>query len=321
MYVVGNHDVLIVATQEPRLPSPDWSVLALPGIAHDMKRVLTLTPEMLDALRVVEARTLAPLVHRGGANSDFYPVLDLGAERTRYLAEGATGFAALSGDRFGLATLLEERRVPVSKAPYIVIGNVPRLEAMELAARVNGGAFDGATIEQLTAAEAVRAVDRSLAANATPIDWRYWVDAVRRAEEARAGGSAGVADSAFYARVNQFLARQPAPAEARASIDFLHGLAARDFAEAARASQPLLAAAARGDFWLSPDLLREGAVIARLRAGDIAGARDAFMMLAPASSRGPDDLRGQLLAASIVEASQHQRAAARATPSSRSQAQ
>jgi hypothetical protein len=272
-----------------------------------MKRVLTLTPEMLDALRVVEARTLAPLVHVGGANSDFYPVLDLGAERTRYLGEGASGFTALSGDRFGLATLLEDRRVPVSRAPYIVIGNVPRLEAMELAARVNGGAFDGATVDQLTAAEAVRAVDRSLASNTTPIDWHYWVDAVRRAEEARAGGSAGVADSAFYARVNQFLARHPAPPEARASIEFLHGLAAWDFGEAARASQPLLAAAARGDFWLSPDLLREGAVVARLRSGDIAGARGVFMMLAPVSSRAPDDLRPQLLAASIIAAGEQQR--------------
>lgn len=314
MYVVGNHDVLIVATQDARLPSPDWSVLALPGIAQDMKRVLTLTPEMLDALRVVEARTLAPLIERGGANSDFYPVLDLGAERTRYLAEGATGFAALSGDRFGLATLLEERRIPVSRAPYIVMGNVPRLEAMELAARINGSAFDGATVDQLTAAEAVRAVDRLLASNAPPIDWHYWVDAVRRAEEARAGGSEGVADSAFYARVSQFLAQQRAPAEARASIEFLHGLAARDFAEAARASQPLLAAAARGDFWLSPDLLREGAVVARLRSGDIAGARDAFMMLEPASSRTPDDLRPQLLAASILAASEQRRAAPNAVP-------
>jgi hypothetical protein len=302
MYVVGNHDVLIVATNERALPAPDWSVLELPGVANDLKRVLPLTPPMLDALRVVTASTLAPLVHDGGVNSDFYPVLDLGAERTRFLTEGATGFIGLSGDRFGIATLLEPRRAAVSTDPWIVIGNVPRLEAMELAARVNEGDFNGATNEQLTAAENVRAVDRMIAGGAAPVEWRYWVEAVRRAEETRHGGSAGVADSVWFGRINRYLATHAAPIEARASIAFLHGLAAWDFAETARASTTLIDAAARGDFWLSPDLLREGTVVGRLRTGDIAGARSAWIRLAPVSSRSADDVRPQLLAAWIMAA-------------------
>ena len=304
LYTISNHDVLIVATGEPTLPPPDWSVLALPGVASDLKRVLTLTPQMLDALRIVDASTLAPLVRStgGGANSDLYPVLDLGAERTRYLAEGATGFAGLSGDRFGIATLLEHRRAAVSTAPYIVIGDVPRLEAMELAARVASGSFAGATPAQVTAAENVRAVERLLAADAPPLDWHFWVEAVRRAEETRAGGSAGVADTAYFARLTRFLGRQstPPPPEAPAAVAFLHGLAASDFATASRAAEPLLAAASRGDYWLSPDLLREGVIVARLRTGDIAGARSAFVQLGPTSSRAPDDVRPQLLAAWIM---------------------
>jgi spermidine synthase len=304
MYIVGNHDVLIVATREHTLPAPDWSVLQLPGVSNDLKRVLPLTPQMLDALRVVTGSTLAPLVRGGGANSDFYPVLDLGAERTRFLTEGATGFIGLSGERFGVATLLEPRRAGVSTSPYIVIGDVPRLEAMELAARVNAGQFTGATNDQLVAAENVRAVDRMLVNGAPPVEWRYWVEQVRRAEETRAGGSAGIADSAFFARIARYLARQPAPPEAKASIAFLHGLAAWDFAETAHASTTLIDAAARGDFWLSPDLLREGTVVARLRTGDIAGARSAWMRLAPVSSRSPDDVRPQLLAAWIIAASE-----------------
>jgi len=269
--------------------------------------VLAFTPQMLDALRVVTGATLAPLVHSGGANSDFYPVLDLGAERTRFLGEGATGFIGLSGERFGIATLLEPRRAPVSTAPYVVIGDVPRLEAMELAARVNASEFAGATNEQLVAAENVRAVDRMLASGAPPVEWRYWVEAVRRAEEIRDGGSAGIADSAWFARLGQYLTRQSAPAEAKASIAFLHGLAAWDFAETARASTTLIDAAARGDFWLSPDLLREGTVVARLRTGDIAGARSAWLRLAPVSSRSADDVRPQLLAAWIIAASEDDR--------------
>ena len=299
LYVVGNRDILIVATNQPRLPAPDWSVLALPGVASELKRVLPLTPPMLDALRIVEASTLAPLVRGGGANSDFYPILDLGAERTRYLEEGAAGFAGLSGDRFGIATLLEQRRAPVSATPYIVIGDVPRLEAMELAARVNRGAFAGASVPQLGAAENVRSVERLLASETQPIDWHVWVDAIRQAEETRAGGSAGIADSAFFGRVSRVLTRHSAPAEARAAVAFLHGLAAWDFAEASRAAEPLLAAASRGDYWLTPDLLREGTVVARLRTGDIAGARSAYVLLDGSSSRSPNDVRPQLLAAWI----------------------
>ena len=299
LYVVGNRDILIVATNQAKLPAPDWSVLALPGVASELKRVLPLTPQMLDALCIVQASTLAPLVRGGGANSDFYPILDLGAERTRYFEEGAAGFAGLSGDRFGIATLLEQRRAPVSVTPYIVIGDVPRLEAMELAARVNGGAFAGASGAQLGAAENVRSVERLLSSDAAPIDWHVWVDAIRQAEETRAGGSAGIADSAYFGRVSRFLARHSPPAEARASVAFLHGLAAWDYAEASRAAEPLLTAASHGDYWLAPDLLREGTVVARLRTGDIAGARSAYVLLDGSSSRSPNDVRPQLLAALI----------------------
>jgi predicted membrane-bound spermidine synthase len=299
LYVVGNRDILIVATNQPKLPAPDWSVLALPGVASELKRVLPLTPQMLDALRIVQASTLAPLVHGGGANSDFYPILDLGAERTRYLEEGAAGFAGLSGDRFGIATLLEQRRAPVSVTPYIVIGDVPRLEAMELAARVNAGAFAGASGSQLGAAENVRSVERLLSSDAAAVDWHVWVDAIRQAEETRAGGSAGIADSAYFGRVSRFLTRHSPPAEARASVAFLHGLASWDYAEASKAAEPLLAAASHGDYWLSPDLLREGTVVARLRTGDIEGARSAYLLLDGSSSRSPNDVRPQLLAAWI----------------------
>ena len=302
MYVVGNRDIVIVATRNDALPTPDWSILRLPGVSSDLQRVLPFTPEMLDALRIVDGATLAPLVRGGGgANSDFYPILDLGAEKTRYFEEGAAGFAALSGDRFGLATLLEGRRASVSHAPYVVIGDVPRFEAMELAARVNGGGFVGASGVEFGAAEHTRAVDRMLASDAVPVDWHVWVDAVRLAEEARAGGSAGIADTAFYGRVHRFLSRHPAPAEAKASIDFLHGLASWDFVEASNASRTLLAAASHGDHWVPPDLLREGSVVALMRTGDLRTARDAYVMLAPASGRSPNDVRPQLLGAWIQQ--------------------
>ena len=302
LYTVGNKDILIVATNDPRLPVPDWSVFTLPGVAEDLRRVLPLTPAMLDGLRIATGSTMAPLVRGGGANSDFYPILDIGAERTRYLKEGAIGFVGLSGDRFALAPMMEGRQASRGASPYNAIPGVPRLEAMDLGARVHGEQFAGASGPQLGAAERARSVERLLASPLPPVEWHIWVDAVREAEETRAGGSVGIADTALFAAADRALARQSPPAEARAAVEFLRGLAGHDFVQVARASLPLIAAARRGDDWLAPDLVRDGAVMAGLRTGDVRGARAAMIVLTPRSSRTTNDVRSQLLAAWVLDA-------------------
>jgi hypothetical protein len=262
---------------------------------------------MLSALRMVDGATLAPLVRDGGggANSDFYPTLDLGAERARYLDEDAAGFVWMAGERFGLSSLTTATRSGVDGPSYTAIVGVPRLDAMALASRVRHAEFAGADGAQLGASERARAVDRLLASDAVPVDWHVWVGALRDADETRSGGSAGVADTALYAAAGRALVRSRAPAEARAAVAFLHGLAAWDFAEAARATGPLLAAAHAGDYWLPADLLRDGAVVARLRTGDVRGARAALDALASASARTRNDVRGQLLTALVHGAEMH----------------
>ncbi len=299
IYSVGNKDILIVATNESHLPVPDWSVFALPGIADDLRRVLPITPATLDALQIATSETLAPLVRGGGGNSDFFPVLDLGAERSRYLKEGAMGFVGLSGDRFALAPLVEGRRVARSAAIHNPIPGIPRLEAMSLGARVFTNDFAGATGPQLGAAERARAVGRMLASGVAPVDWHVWVDAVREAEETRAGGSSGIADTSFYDDVARALATQSPPAEVRAAVEFLHGLAAHDFSRVSRASLPLIEAARQGTDWLPPDLLRDGTVVAALKMGDVRHARGAMVLLTTRSARSRNDVRGQLLTAWI----------------------
>jgi hypothetical protein len=304
LYNVSNHDLLIVATREGSLRAPDWSVFADSAIAEDFKRVLPITPEMFEGLRVADASTFAPLVGMGGANSDFYPTLDLGAERSRYLKQEASGFISLSGDRFGLARLLEGRRAVAGLRPYTVAGGVPRLEAMELAARVRGGDFNGADPALVVAAGRARATRRMLATSEPPIDWHAWVESVRDAEATIAGGSAGVDDSEFYAEVERYLERQPtAPREARAAIGFLHGLAKWNYWRVVPAADVLLAAASRGDYWLSPDLLGDGAVVAYLRTGNVESARAAYLLVDGATTREEHDLRRELLGAWILAAS------------------
>jgi spermidine synthase len=297
IYSVGNRDILIVATNEATIAPPDWSVFDLAPVADALRRVYPLTRPILEALHMVDGATLAPLVHGGGGNSDFFPTLDLGAERTRYMNEGANGFVGLTSDRFGIAPMLEGRRVGVTGERYTPITYVPRLEAMELAARLRDKQFAGASQQMLAAAERAHAVDGLLADKGPPLDWHVWAGAVREAEETRNGGASGVADSAFFTAVFHYMDAQHAPAEARAAMMFIHGLASWDFAEASKAADVLIPVAVKGDLWMPVDLLREGTAVARIKLGDARGARAALDELAPRTERDVNDVRPQLVSA------------------------
>ena len=180
---------------------------------------------------------------------------------------------------------------------------------MELAARARDDYFVGAPPEMMGAAERSHSVDRLLASNTAPVDWHVWAAAVRESEETRSGATSGVADSAFYARVDAYMAAQKAPAEARATVDFLHGMAAWNFVQAWRASDVLVPLAAKGDHWMPTDELREGAVLARLALGDVAGARHVLKAMAHVSGRDANDVRPQLLDAWIAARDSSQKAA------------
>ena len=299
VYAVGNRDILIIASNQKIMPPADWSVFRLPPVAQALERVYPLTPALLNALYMTNARSLAPLVAGGGGNSDFYPTLDLGAERTRYMNEGANGFVGLANDRFAIAPILENRRVGVNGEHYTPIHFVPKLEAMDLAARVRDSSFASAKPQVLAGVERARAIDRLIASNAAPLDWHVFAGAVREAEELRGGGTAGVADSAFFGRVQRYMTARKAPDDAVASVRFLHGLAAWDFAEVSRSADTLIARALKNDLWMPADMLREGTVVARLKLGDVRGARSAFDALASRSERDANDVRPQLLDAWI----------------------
>ena len=300
VYAVGNRDILIVATNRPHLRKPDWGVFELPPIAEALRRVYPLTHPILDALHMADASTLAPLVRGGGGNSDFYPTLDLGAEKSRYTNEGATGVVGLVSDRFAIAPILEQRRAGVTGERYTPIPFVPRLEAMELAARARDNNFVAASPQMLGAAERSHAVDRLVASSVAPVDWHVWAAAIRESEELRSGGTSGVADTAYFAALDRYMTAQHAPNEARATVAFLHGMASWDFVQAWRASDVLVPLAVKRDHWMPVDELREGGAIARLALGDVAGARRVLKALAPQATREANDVRPQLLDAWIT---------------------
>jgi hypothetical protein len=123
---------------------------------------------------------------------------------------------------------------------------------------------------------------------------------MRECERLVHGGTAGAADETFYARLRTYAARANAPAPARAAIEFLHGLASWDFANASRAGQMLIDTRLRDTVdWLPVSLVRNGIVVARIQLGDFDGARAAFK--AYARNVNEDPFTARVLAAYLLD--------------------
>ena len=300
IYQISSRDILIVATTRPALPAPDWSIFKYPAIATDLRHVWPITSRTMETLHIADQRSLEPLVRLGGVpNSDFYPTLDLNAERTRFMKSQATGFAGLAADRVNFAAMIDGRRNGMGDS-YAVVLDVPRLAAMAVAAAARNGDKRGGSMAGVVAGR-LQMLDEEMAAGKPPVDWHVWVQSVATEEADLHGGMAGVVDTAFYASLYRYLDRAHAPGAARASVDFMHGLAVWDLAQVARATDPLIAAAATGDLWLDADELRDGAVMAKIATGDRAAARNVFRLLISRSTRDVTDLRTRLLYSYIAD--------------------
>jgi spermidine synthase len=307
VYLVATGDLLVVAGNGPHLPAPDWSVLELPLVRADLCRFRPLRPATLEALHLVGRRELAPLFNQGSvqANSDFFPLLDLGAERRRYRHDFAAGFPALSSEWFPLLASMRGRPLPPAADPVASVPENPRVRARATGALLRSPAAEGRTdtIPSPLAAKAVFTWQQWRAGRErAPSDWEMWTDEVEQVARLRNGGTAGISDEAFYGEVDRTMTRFGAPPPARDVVAFRRDLAAWRFADAARAADRLLPVAMREHRWITADELRDGAVFAKLNSGDIEGARAMFDTLSRFSVRPASDLRSRLLAAYVRSA-------------------
>ncbi len=305
LFLTNDVDLLIVASNDASLRRPDWSVVDLPGMQLDLSRFRALSPQVLDATRLITRAELEPLLGDGeGVNSDFYPQLDLGAERARFLRGEAHGFASLPAERLDLAAALGGRRIgwitdrlpALSHARFVAQATAARLRAGEVVAT-----DDSSTASQRLQGVRMRerALRLELASGRPPVDWPLWFAEALQAERDRHQGSMGVVDSAWYREVERYMTAQHAPAEARAALRFLRAAVTYDWRGAARETDLLLSARNAGRSWVPPGLFFDAAVVAHLRSGDVAGARALFARLSNASGRATSDMRTQLLEAHV----------------------
>ncbi|MBX9928098.1 MAG: hypothetical protein K2X99_04220, partial [Gemmatimonadaceae bacterium] len=313
IYLTMDVDILIVASNQPELPEPDWSVFQLPAVAKDLSRFKPITPEALEGTLLADRALLAPIIgDASGANSDFFPALDLATERTRYLKTVATGFYTTTSDRYDLSAALTQRRIGWGTETVPAL-SMPRTQARALGARIRSrealSPIDTAQGDAPYRGALMRRqeLENGLARDVPPSDWFLWFHALTDVERDVHAGTMGVVDSALYRRAELFMAKHGAPEAAQTSWRFLRAAASYDWRTASDEAAGVIAGRRTGRAWLASDLVRDAAVTARIHLGEISQARAAFGELTPYVTRKPYDLRTRLLEAWLEHAEMKQR--------------
>ncbi|MEJ2542394.1 MAG: hypothetical protein P8188_20955, partial [Gemmatimonadota bacterium] len=137
VYLVHSADMLIVAGGDPELPPPDWQVFEFPAISQDLTRTYPFSPELLEASHFLSRESLAPLLDAWPyPNSDFFPVLDLGAERTRFLQLPASGFLESASGPFDVADAFLPSRTLDGSLLVTPVPQIPMWRALTLRNRI-----------------------------------------------------------------------------------------------------------------------------------------------------------------------------------------
>lgn len=278
VYLSSNADIIVVAGAASRLQDPDWSVTALPQIAADLRRFPPLVRETFDAAELGGRGALHGYLARATVNSDYEPMLDLNAERLRFRKDFADGYRELGEMRLDIPAAIENRRRQFGTLAVNPTPEIYRPESLTRGLMMREARDDRAVISTWLddslrqAGVRLRAFHQTLGGAVPPRDWHAWIGEFVNAESEIHSGTAGVDDERFYGSVRRFTDRAKAPPVIRAVVDFYHGLAAWDYAEAARNGDLLLAERKVGRTWVAPAMLRRGLALAKFKRGDSAGA-------------------------------------------------
>lgn len=308
-YLVGDGDLAIVASRSS-LDDPDWSVLQTDAFRDFTRGAPPFEPQHVEALEVFDQGVLRGLLARGvRPNSDFHPVLDVGAERARFARTWAEGVRAMAASRVDLTRYLQDRAGP--PRPYVLPpskGLLPSVRTERASwlrqALVSGGGVApdeyGEWQEELVVLKDFLLLTRG---EAPIVNWGIWASMFVRVEAALHWGTWGFVDPVFYGAVFEMLEREAVPAEGRAAVDLLHGYSLADWPRVAAAVDVLLDPVARGEGWFPADVLLALAVVAYLEVGRVGDARLAVDRLVPRTGWDETHLRRGILEAMVDEAS------------------
>jgi predicted membrane-bound spermidine synthase len=299
VHQVGSGDLLFIAAKSGQLPAPDFDrVAGYPLLAEDLCGYVPVTGAHLASTYLGSERVIAPaLGHIREVNSDYFPLLDLRAERRRFEERTADGLLLLGDEWSNLAGALEGvRREPVEVLGLPFIG-MRRLDQQFLQSwQQHVPPQDSMAAPAIASAQFEWARHQAvLARDLAPPDWRPWNLSVLMVSRARHAGTAGWVDTTFHAEVAAFAERHDAPAMLQAALAFRRAMLAWDWGAVEREGADLVAGNAVKAGWIGGDELRDGLVVGAWMNGHRDAAKGWWSTLAPISRRGRDDVRSHLL--------------------------
>jgi len=324
VFLVHSADMLIVAGTGPTLPAPDWGVFQFPDVLQDLSRTHPFSPGLLEASRFLTREGLAPLLDAWPyPNSDFFPILDLGAERTRYLQLPAAGFLEAAGGPFDAADAFLPDSAPPEDILLTPVPQIPMGRALTLRNRIRTALAEKTSktvgeqvpstgsqsrpglendLELRQALYRKELADALLAFPAPPSDWAGWL---RQVLEGGGWGPATgwhVMDGGYLGQVEETARRLDAPPGVFSSVSFLQALEGLDWDAMIRPSEELAGEIAQGRRWITGSVVLDAGVMARLLRRTPADAEDFYQRLEPHSGRSPLDFRSRLLRAHLDQA-------------------
>jgi spermidine synthase len=125
VYAADDVDLVVVATRQGTLGAPSSEVLEQPAISEALRRIGVRSAQDLDIRKVGTKHMLRGLIESFPlrANSDYFPVLDQGAARTRFLrlnARQLVEFAHVPFDFPGMLSGAARARTDVTPSPYLL---------------------------------------------------------------------------------------------------------------------------------------------------------------------------------------------------------
>jgi hypothetical protein len=261
------------------------------------------------SLLLFDERTFRPILDEGvPANSDFRPILDLGAERARFLGWRAEGLFSMAANRLDLRRMLAEEAGP--PLPF----SVPPARGLEPALHwgrgawlresmaAGGGVAPVQYLDWTTSLISLRNFLGEMNEGSAPDSWEDWASAFDRAERELHWGTGGWVDTTFYRIVDTYLERAGAPPQARAVVDLARGASLFDWERAAAAADVLVGPVAVGERWARPTVVMDVGAVAYLKVGRAPDAQRALDLLKPLTGRASWNLRNRLLEVSVRRA-------------------
>jgi hypothetical protein len=126
LYTTNDFDALIVARKKGKIPALDPGFLAQPAVSATLRRISVHTVQDMEIRRLGDKGFLRGLLDASSirANSDYYPVLDQNAARTRFLKANAYAFHTLTSSMLPAYELLTGttpswKTTDITLSPYI----------------------------------------------------------------------------------------------------------------------------------------------------------------------------------------------------------